>query len=111
MRNPVADTPSKIQELVDGMKQDILRKKLALGHVLRINDVPIMFTHAGFHSGFLSYLERTIGSMTPEDITSYLNGILIDTTISCVNDGVCEYDDQIFEAGRDRGGSGIGGPL
>ena len=92
------------------MRQDILTKKLILGFTHRIANIPFLFTHAGFHNNFIKYLQFVIGSFSSDDIVSYMNGILIDKTASCASES-CAYADEIFEAGKDRGGTGIGGPL
>lgn len=111
MRHQWADTQAKIETVVAAMKRDIMNRKLHVSHVVRVHDVPILFTHAGLHADFMKHLHQTIGSMTAEDIAKYLNGVLLDSTTACIDHGDCEYEDQVFEAGRDRGGAGIGGPL
>jgi hypothetical protein len=47
----------------------------------------------------------------PEAIAEYTNRMLRDTTNKCEHFPCQLFDDQVFDAGPDRGGTGIGGPL
>lgn len=113
-RNKVTDTPQNIMTVVNTVKADIQSGKLVGAFVHRIKGVPIVFVHAGYSPNFYTYMKKVVGgggSITAEDIVNYTN-VLLQTHTSECNEYPCKnFDAQLFEAGPDRGGRAIGGPL
>ena len=77
------------------------------------SDGPYFFTHAGVRPALLERLPTSsIG-----DLVSYLNDRLRDAVVACHENPVrgryleraCRFKDDIFTAGIDRGGRGVGG--
>eukprot|EP01035_Chromulina_nebulosa_P019534 gene19534-25432_t len=83
---------------------------LKSSYTIRLNNIPIIFTHGGLRTDFIKYLTFNYAITAPEDISEYINDALKENTASCKSSR-CNYDDEVFEAGRDRGGSSIGGPI
>ncbi|KAJ1392890.1 hypothetical protein B484DRAFT_459368 [Ochromonadaceae sp. CCMP2298] len=116
-----------IQALVD----DIADGLIAAAYVHHIYDVPIMFSHAGISANFYAYLERQLrkknksifsfdktsntkkskNTLSAEEIAGYVNGVLSKQVAACTRFPCHEFGHEVFEAGPDRGGSGIGGPF
>jgi hypothetical protein len=112
-RHKVADTRQRVEASIRLIVEDILSGKMVAAKVIRHrNNIPIMFVHAGFNNNFLNYLYNTVlEDHSPESIAQYTNRILRDTTARCPHFPCNQFNDEVFEAGPDRGGSGIGGPL
>lgn len=91
------------------MINDILSKKIIGAYLLPINNVPVVFVHAGFSSAFMTYMQKQ-NVKTPQEIVDYTNGILHHKINTCSH-FPCKLPDELFEAGPERGGKGIGGPL
>jgi hypothetical protein len=107
-RNPVADTRDKIIALLEVMKAEILSGDLLGAYVHRIRGKPLMFIHAGFRPKFLDQLKLQLQDSSPEGIAEYVNEALVRFTEACSSSAAakCDYDDELFEAGPDRGGKG-----
>lgn len=115
MINREADTKEKIVAVVNSMKRGVLDGSVVGSFVHRIGDQPLLFVHAGFRPKFVDKLQRTLPDSSAEGIAGYVNGLLTDFVQKCTDESKffvpCEFPDEVFEAGPDRGGKGIGGPL
>ena len=112
MRNLQADTKEKIGSLVDLMKRQILSGELRAAHVVRVHNEPVLFVHAGFRAKYLAYLQQRSVDITPEGLAEYLNKQLVNKITRCrAANSACQFDDEAFEAGPERGGDNIGGPF
>lgn len=120
-RHKEADTRQKVEEAIEIIVDDILSGKMVAARVLHLTskqgkDIPVVFVHAGYHAKFLKYLTNVAldeknGVLDPEDIVKYTNKILVDTIKKCPRYPCDKFTDEIFEAGADRGGDNVGGPL
>lgn len=114
MINRQADTQERVLRLVEQMKSDILKGQLIGAYTLSINGFPILFTHAGIRPAFFEYLKKGADTsspiVTPEEIVKYINEKLVADTLKCQNKW-CKFEDELYDAGPDRYGDGIGGPL
>lgn len=108
-RNKVADTQSKIRALVVRMREDVLSGRVVAAHMEEVHSVPVLFTHAGVRPLFFAYL-RERGVQDAAAIAAYMNEALVASMRACAR-FPCELSDELYEAGRDRGGRHIGGPF
>ncbi len=112
MRHPEADTYEVVQEIVLDLKQAILEDRQHAAYVHKIGNMSILFIHAGLRPDMMSYFDRKLDNVSADSIAHHMNQVLIDHTTRCPGFGKrCAYDDEIFEAGPDRGGRNIGGPF
>lgn len=107
-RNKKADSEYKVKMLTKKMRDDILSGSVVAAFLMHIHNVPILFTHAGIRPAFHQYLQRK-SITSPDDITSHLNTLLLGAMKKC-SVIPCSFDNEAFEAGKDRGGRHIGGP-
>jgi hypothetical protein len=107
-RNPEADTKEKIISLIETMKQDILNGGLLGAYVHRLHGKPLFFVHAGFRPKYLERLKFMLQDSSPEGMAEYVNNMLVEYTAKCSPSALskCDYADELFEAGPDRGGKG-----
>lgn len=113
-RNPQHDTPEKIQTLVSQLVADILDGKVVVSFVEEIKGVDIVFVHAGYSTNFLKHVRNIIGSKASmTDIADHANNLLVQILRGCAKNPSqrCHFADELFEAGPERGGRGVGGPL
>jgi hypothetical protein len=111
MRNQSADTIENIVKIVDAMKDGVLKGNVVGSHHLSIRDQDILFTHSGIRPDFFKYL-KIYDIENSIDIAAYINRKLTESIKACGdNNYQCQLDDEVFEAGKDRGGSHIGGPF
>jgi hypothetical protein len=96
------------------IKQDILSNNVVAAYIHHIGDFSLLFVHAGYSQAFLKYLQKKLKlkdkSLNGDNIVNYSNELL-KFKISKCKKSLCKFTDELFEAGPDRGGSGIGGPL
>ena len=87
-----------------------------------IQNVPILFTHAGIIPNFYNYLMNLneikfqILNKNPNEkieiIIKYINSFIINIVKYCNHSSLkCKFENPLFEAAPCRGGDGIGGPL
>jgi len=115
MRNQVADTSEKVFALVAKMKQQIINKSLVAAHtVTRSGGVDLLFVHAGYRPAFLA----TKQNQSAAALSEHINSLLIEQTQQCLKMESdtgrfvkCAYNGEEFEAGPERGGKHIGGPI
>jgi hypothetical protein len=115
MINREADTKEKIIAVVNSMKRGVLDGTVVGSFVHRIGDQPLLFVHAGFRPKFVDQLQKTLSDPSPEGMARHVNDLLVKFVEKCTDETKlfvpCEFHDDVFEAGPDRGGKGIGGPL
>ena len=115
MINREADTKEKIIAVVDSMKEGVLDGSIVGSYVHRIQDQPVLFVHAGFRPTFLTHLRQTLSDASAEGLAAHVNGLLKGVVSRCMDDTMefvpCTFDDDVFEAGPDRGGKSLGGPF
>ena len=112
MVNREADTYEKVLDVVNRMKRGVLDGSVVGSYVHRIHDQPLLFIHAGFRPKFIDMLKSSLPDASPEGMASYVNEKLVSVIQQCYDESVteefinCTFDDDLFEAGPDRGGKG-----
>ena len=69
---------------------------------------PFLFTHSGFRPSMLRRLQRR----TPDELAAHVNDRLtraLQTCVETAGTASCSFRDDVFSAGPDRGGRGVGG--
>jgi hypothetical protein len=110
MRNSKADTKDKVLKLVRSMKSQINQGELVGAKTIWVKGVPLLFVHAGYRATFLE-ASRAKGATA---LVDELNAALIDAMTHCSRDWkACPFDryGELFEAGPERGGKFLGGPV
>ena len=113
MVNREADTYDKVLDVVNRMKRGVLDGSVVGSYVHRIHDQPILFIHAGFRPKFIDMLKASLKDSSPEGMATHVNDMLVGVIKQCHDESVtdefvnCAFDDDLFEAGPDRGGKGI----
>ena len=116
-RNPTADTRQRIIDTVNTIYQDVADGSLQAAYVHYVYDVPILFIHAGVRPEYYTYLQKQLSpedpskQLTPIEIAAYFNNILQSYLAQCKSVPCAPSKNEFFEAGPDRGGTHIGGPL
>lgn len=88
------------------MKASVLDGKVHGSYVHKIHDHPVVFVHAGFRPAFLNHLKLTQNMESAEEIVAYVNNALLESVRACGSDNYqCAFDDEVFQAGKDRGGA------
>lgn len=110
--NP-ADTKEKRLAIVDSLKRGILESKIVGSYFATINEIPVMFIHAGFRPQMIDYISKTFNiNPSPADLSSFVNEHVKSNIMSCQRSGApCKLNTEIFAAGSERGGRNIGGPF
>ncbi len=126
MAHPTADTPQNIQYIVNAIKRDVFNDKISGSVYFNTTGGDVLLTHAGVQGDFFPYFEKKLIKQagvgyTNDDyykvvnaasISSAINQAVKDSIKQCTSNGaLCSFTDKIFKAGRDRGGSGFGGPF
>lgn len=88
------------------MKDGIRSGKVLGSYFHSINDQNILFTHSGLRPDFIKYLNLNYNLNQPHEYASYINGKLLERVNECGDSYKCQFNDEVFQAGRDRGGSG-----
>ena len=110
-RHKQADTKANIETFIKLTMEDIANNKVLGAYVHTLNRIPLLFVHAGFSPAFLAYLKKNkLSDANPYQLANYTNNELKKTLAAC-RAYPCKLDGELFEAGPDRGGKGIGGPL
>lgn len=98
----------KAKLVVADMKSSILEGTLLVAYSTYYNGIPLLITHAGLRNEMINYI-----NMTDVDLLSkYINNKLLEVIQKCKDEmSKCSFKDEIFQAGRERGGSkdAIGG--
>jgi hypothetical protein len=97
--------------MVKGFVADINAGTLVVAHIEKLNDVPVVFVHGGFTSTYLNQHKKLLGhNANIEDIVAHANSLLKHAVQNC-HRIPCSFDHDMFQAGPERGGRGIGGPM
>lgn len=113
--NKKTDTTEVRTEVVDGLKHALLDLKVRGAHVLRIHGMPLIFVHAGFRPAMVRFVQdeyytRIGGNITTaEQLAKYVNLLVHEVAEKCKK--FCAFNGAVFDAGPDRGGTSIGGPI
>ena len=112
MRHTKADTQERVLDIVRRMKNQINLGALVGAHVVEVNSVPLLFVHAGYRRSYLDSSEIK----NAHGLAGKFNSVLGDVIRSCSNRDwkKCPFDlyeGELFQAGPERGGSHLGGPL
>mgnify|MGYP006179484613 CR=1 FL=1 len=118
-RNTTADTNDVLRQVIITMINDIKEGTLQMAYAHTRHDVPLLFVHAGVSPEFYKYLQRTLhpGATTvlsAIEIAEYANQQLRQDFSTCTALPCQDKKSsakELYEAGPDRGGAGIGGPL
>eukprot|EP01036_Dinobryon_divergens_P036455 gene36455-47466_t len=114
-----ADTKESIREIVLSTVEDIRAGQLVGAFSLRVGGdggEHVLFTHAGISARFFKHISEKVGgghtgfSSDAEMVADHVNSELLSTLSGCTR-FPCPLRNPIFEAGPERGGRGIGGPL
>lgn len=118
MRNKRSDTEDKVLQMVRMMKDQVQRREMVGAHTIRINGVDLLFVHAGYRATYLTHL---VGTGLPnarsaaEEVVRHFNAELPRVIARCHDNtrSPCDFgdDDELFQAGPERGGSHLGGPI
>jgi hypothetical protein len=108
-----ADTKDKRLALVDSLKVGIQNSKIVGSYFTTVNHIPVMFIHAGFRPQMIDYIAKTFEvTPTPQELSSFVNSHVRNSIRHCLKSGVpCNLNSEVFGAGSERGGPGIGGPF
>jgi hypothetical protein len=117
-RNVAADTRQRIIDTIVALADDIADGSLQASYVHTRNNVPVLFIHAGVRPQYYAHLQKALKpasphtNLTANEVAEAANAILRNFVAECKGVLPCpEKDDPFFDAGPDRGGIGIGGPL
>ena len=107
----MADTKSNVKSFISMLVEDIASGAVKGSHLETINNVPVVFVHAGFGPDYLRHLKsKEISS--PERIVNDTASHLVRAVGACASFPCRSINShEVFDAGPDRGGRGIGGPL
>ena len=110
MRNTKTDTKEKIDTLVGKMRQDITNGDFLASYLFKpYSDIPFLFTHAGYRETFLdkySYKGNDINVTAKVELLNQdFNNLLVQANQAK------NFNHEYFDAGPDRGGQGLGGPM
>jgi hypothetical protein len=108
-----ADTKEKRLALVDSLKLGIQESKIVGSYFTTVNHIPLMFIHAGFRPQMIDYIAKTFEiTPTPGELSSFVNSHVRASIQHCMKSGApCNLNSEVFGAGSERGGRGIGGPF
>jgi hypothetical protein len=101
-------TKEKVKELILSMRDSIAKGLVKIAHLHRIRGYPVLFVHAGYREEYLKLLSSKNGIDSVDKIVEYSNNILIESLSKCdLNKPFNCYEDELFQAGRDRGGTSM----
>lgn len=109
-RHKQADTPDKIRSFWEMLTTDIKSGAVQMAYLHRINGVPLVFVHAGYNPKFIKYLAKQ-GAHSAEEIVNHAITSLRTAVSRCTGIPCKTIKGELYDAGPDRGGAGIGGPL
>jgi hypothetical protein len=122
MRNKATDTPENINSVVHQTIQGIRNGNILGSYSHFSHGVPILFSHAGLRPDMLNLIKKHIddtynisnnNNNNIDQLSSYINNILnyscSEINLESSSSSKCVFTDPIFEAGKERGGNGIGG--
>lgn len=119
-RNATTDTVPVLRQVVTTMIQDIHAGTMEMAYAHMRHEIPLLFVHAGIRPTFYKHLQKTLHPNKVNPVLSALE-IALYANVQLKQDfGTCtalpcqskkSAANQLYEAGPDRGGAGIGGPL
>ena len=116
-RHTVSDTKQRVFKTVNMVVEDIKEGNVVGAYVHHSHGVPILFVHAGFRKDFYRFMQSELypNAVTSEvsavEIANYTNNLLNQFINNCDSFPCADFTHELFQAGPDRGGRGIGGPL
>jgi hypothetical protein len=116
-RNMKTDTKDKVSKLISAIMSDVNSRNVVGAYVHMLQESPILFVHAGISSAFYKYMQREMYPKDPSKkipasaAAEYINTVVLQAISGCKKFPCPEFTHELFEAGPDRGGKGIGGPL
>ena len=117
LRNPKSDTKQRIIDTIIAVSTDIAEGTLQAAYVHTRYEVPILFTHAGVRPAYYEHMRKKLHptdstELSAHEVAASANAELKQYAEKCNGYYPCsEPKSHFFEAGPDRGGAGIGGPL
>lgn len=91
--------------------EDIMSGAIRAAYVHRmLPSIPIAFVHAGYSPKFLKYLQQHHKLTSIDAVTNFTSQALVSAVERCARIP-CKIKGEVFDAGPDRGGRSIGGPL
>eukprot|EP01031_Cornospumella_fuschlensis_P025996 gene25996-31391_t len=109
-KHPTADTKANIIAFITGLIEDIVSGAVRGAYLHTINTTPIIFVHAGFSPAYLQYLRKQ-DIQTPPQLVNHTHNQLVQAIKRCDGFPCRTIKGEVFDAGPDRGGSGVGGPF
>lgn len=116
-RNKVADTKERVLKVIAAVLEDVGDGSIQAAYVHTRHSIPILFVHAGVTPNFYAYAQKDLypqaknTQVLAQEMAEYMNDLLTKNVGKCKNIPCKEFKHEFFEAGPDRGGSGVGGPL
>jgi len=96
----------KARLVVADMKTSILNGTLKVAHSLYYKGIPLFISHAGLRNEMIKYINLTDIDL----LSTYINNKLLEVIDKCKDDNIkCKFSHEIFQAGKERGGTSIGG--
>lgn len=117
-RNKASDTKERILKVIAALLEDIADGSIQAAYVHTRHDIPILFVHAGITPNFYKYVQKDLypkavkTQISAQEMAEYANGLLrTHAAKNCKNIPCKPFKHEFFDAGPDRGGAGVGGPL
>lgn len=114
-RNKKTDSLEKCKAITNKLRQGISNESIIGSYVRDMEGVPLMFVHAGFRKEMIDFMKKKYSiTGTANELSYYTNKVLKDVIVKQSEASVISLprgpDDELFEAGPERGGRRIGGP-
>ena len=134
-RNKEFDTREKCENITRKLREGIKNEDIIASHVRYIGGIPVMFVHAGYRKEMIEFMKRKYSiEGTAEELSAVTNRAMKDVIIGqvCIAAIITDSNvitwvflqgdsdriylprgrgEELFEAGRERGGNRIGGPF
>jgi hypothetical protein len=111
----VSDTEKVKDDIVGQLKEGISGGFIRGAFSTCIRGTMFLFTHAGLRPAMMESIKRLLDTeyLAAADYEKYINSKLTEVIQRCSasTSKLCELNDQLFQAGPERGGRGIGGPF
>lgn len=96
----------KARLVVTDMISSILDGTLKVAHSMYYKSIPLLISHAGLRNEMIKYINLTDIDL----ISTYINNKLLEVIDKCKDGNIkCSFKHELFMAGRERGGTNIGG--
>lgn len=115
-RNKTEDTKEKCLNITRKLRNGIEDGSIISSHVRHVGGVPVMFVHAGFRREMIDFMKKHYSIKgTADELSDVTNNALRHLVTSQHEARTVVLprgrDEEIFEAGPERGGRNIGGPF